>query len=114
MKRPFSFLWVAFAILATFSGCNPSIQSNQTLRPALVKVECQNASTREILQFLRSGRGKDISVATDGHYTEITAAFSPADTPPGKLQQILQYLNDSFGVLHVEIVENPHPIRQNF
>ena len=114
MKRRFTFPGVAFAILAAFPGCSPTIQTSQTPQSALVKVECQNASVQEILYFLRSGRGKDISVTADGPCMEITAAFSPADTPPEKLTQLLQYLNDLGGVLHVEVVENPRPIRQNF
>jgi len=57
------------------------------------------------------GRGGVRRHCRDGQ--EITAAFSPVDTAPGKLEQILQHLNDMSGVLHVEVVENPHPIRQN-
>src|SRR6202034_658276 len=74
---------------------------------ALVKVECRDASVRQILELLRSGSGRDINVRDDGSCREITAAFSPADTAPGKLEQILQHLNDMSGVLHVDIVENP-------
>jgi hypothetical protein len=114
MKRQFSFLWVAFAILVALPGCSPYLSSTQTPGSALVKIECRDASVRQILELLRSGRGKDINVVADGSGTEITAAFSPADTPPGKLAQILQDLNDLSGVLHVEVVENPHPIRQNY
>ena len=113
MKRQFSFLWVAFAILVALTGCGPYIPTNAASGSALVKVECRDASVRQILELLRSGRGKDISVRGDGSCQEITAAFSPADTAPGKLDQILQNLNDMSGVLHVEVVENPHPIRQN-
>ncbi len=116
MKRQFAFLWVAFAILVTLPGCNPYIPSNPTEEPALLKIECRDAPVirQRVLQLLRSGRGKDISVGTDGSCLEITAAFTPADTPPGKLAQLLQDLNDLIGVLHTELVENPHPIRQNF
>ena len=114
MKSQFAFLWVVIAALAAFPGCTPSMQSNQTPRSALVKVECHNASLPQILELLQSGRGKDISVTADGASMEITAAFSPVDTPPEKLAQIIQDLNGLNGVLHVELVENPHPIRQNF
>jgi hypothetical protein len=112
MTRQISFLWVAFATLAAISGCSPAIQSNQTPSSAVVKVECHNAPVRQILELLRSGKAKDISAAADGSC--ITAAFSPADMPPGKLEQILQELTDLSGVLHVEVMENPHPIVQNF
>jgi hypothetical protein len=114
MKRQFSFLWVSFAILVACSGCSPAIQSNQTPQSALVKIECQNASVRQILELLRSGRGKDINVAMGNSCMEITAAFRPGDAPPGKLEQILQSLTDLSGVIHVEVEGNPHPIRQNF
>ena len=115
MKRLFTFLWVAFAILVALPGCSPYIiPSTPTPGSALVKVECRDAPVRQILELLRSGRGKDISVVTDGSCQEITAAFSPADTTPGKLAQILEDLNGLMGVLHAEVVENPHPIRQNF
>ena len=114
MKRQFSFLWAAFALLVALPGCIPNIPQNPMPGSALVKVECRNASVRQILELLRSGRGKDISVIADGAETEITAAFSPADTPPGKLAQILQEVSDLSGVLHAEVVENPHPIRQTF
>jgi hypothetical protein len=114
MKRQFSFLWVTFAILVALQGCGPYIPTTAASGSALVTVECRDASVRQILQLLRSGRGKDISVRDDGACREITAAFRPEDTPPGKLAQILQDLNDLNGVLHVEVVENPHPIRQNF
>jgi hypothetical protein len=114
MKRQFSFLWATFAILVAFPGCNPYIPSTPTPGSALVTIECQDAPVRQILELLRSGRGKDISVRADGSCQEITAAFSSADTPPGKFAQIIQDLNDLIGVLHVGVVENPRPIRQNF
>jgi hypothetical protein len=116
MKRQFSFLWAAFAILVALPGCGPYIPTNPTAGSAQVKVECRGAPVirQMVLELLRSGRGKDISVGADGSFLEITAAFSPADTPPGKLAQILQDLNDLNGVLHVEVAENLHPIRQNF
>ena len=117
MKRQFSFLWVAFAILVGLPGCSPYyIPSNPAPGSALVKIECRDASDvrQRVLELLRSGRGKDISVGADGSCLEITAAFSQADTPPGKLAQILEDLNGLMGVLHAEVVENPHPIRQNF
>ena len=115
MKGQFSFLWVAFALLVALPGCNPSyIPSTPMTGSALVKVECHDASVQQILFLLRSGRGKDIRAVFNGFCQEITAAFSPTDTPPGKLAQILQDLNVLNGVLHVEVVENPHPIRQNF
>src|SRR5579863_5554150 len=115
MKRQFSFLWAAFAILIALPGCGPYIPSNSTSGSALVKIECRDAPDvrQRVLEVLRSGRGKDISVGPDGSCLEITAAFGPADTPPGRLAQILQDLNDLIGVLHAEVVENPHPIRQN-
>jgi hypothetical protein len=112
MKRQISFLWVAFAILVAFLGCSQYSQPAQTPGSALLKIECRNASVRQILELLRSGGGKDISVSDDG--SEITAAFSPAYTSAGRLMQIFQDLNNLSGVLHVEVVENPHPIRQNF
>jgi hypothetical protein len=116
MKRRFSFLWVAFAILAAIPGCNPYTPSSQTPQSALVKVECRDFPDvrQSVMQLLRSGKGKDISVGTDGFCLQITAAFSPADTPPVRLAQILQNLNNLSGVLHIEVVENPHPIRQGF
>jgi hypothetical protein len=120
MKRQFSFLWAAFALLATLQGCGPYIPSNSTpgstSGSALVTIECRDAPDvrQRVLEVLRSGRGKDINVGPDGTCLEITAAFSPTDTPPGRLAQILQDLNDLIGVLHAEVMENPHPIRQNF
>ena len=116
MKRQLPFLWVAFAILVALPGCSPSsIISNPTQGSALVRVECRDASVvRQIQALLRSGRGKDISVVGDGSCLVITAAFRPEDTPPGKLAQMLQDLNNLTDVLHVEVGENPHPIRQNF
>jgi hypothetical protein len=66
------------------------------------------------LQILRSGRGKDISVTADAFTSEISAAFSVADTPPKRLQQILQDLDGMVGVIHTELVENPRPIKQTF
>jgi hypothetical protein len=108
MKRRFFFLWVVFVTLVTFCGCSPASQTTQTPVSALVKVECHNAPVRQILELLRSGRARDISVAADG--SSITAAFNPADLTPGKLEQIMQELNDLEGVLHVEVMENPHPI----
>ena len=112
MKRRFSFLWVAFAILAAVSGCSPYIEPSRTPTSALVKVECQNASQRQIMELLRLGRARDITVTPDGSC--ITAAFSPDDTTPERLAQILQNLHDLSGVLHVEVVENPRPILRNF
>jgi len=112
MKRQFSFLWVAFAILAAFSGCSPYLEPSRTPSSALVKIECENASLQQIMELLRLGRGRDITVTPDGSY--ITAAFSPDDTPPEKLAQIVKNLSDLHGVLHVEVVENPRPILQYF
>jgi hypothetical protein len=112
MKRRLSFLWAAFAMLGTLSGCIPAIRSNPTPGVALVKVECRDASVRQILELLRSGRGKDISTMADGSCLHITAAFSAANTPPGKLLEILQDLRDLKGVLQVEVEENPHPVKQ--
>ena len=115
MKRQFSFLWAAFALLASFPCCTPSyVSSSPSQTSALVKLECHNAPVNQILAYLRSGRGKDITVVPDGSAQLITAAFSPADTPPEKLVKIVQYLTDLEGVLHVEVAENPHPIRQSF
>jgi len=114
MKRRSSFLWVAFAAGIAFTACAPSSESSQVPRSALVKVECRDASARQILELLRSSKGKDISMRADGFCTEITAAFSPADTPAWKLQQTLHDLNNLYGVMHVEIMENPRPILQNF
>lgn len=108
MKRRSSFLWVAFALLAALQGCSPTLQPTQTPVSALVRVECHNAPVRQILELLRSGRARDISVAADGSW--ITAAFDPADLSPGKLEQIMQELTDLDGVLHVDVTENPHPI----
>lgn len=112
MKRQFAFLWVAFAILVAFSACNPSYQATQPPTSALVRIECHNASIQQIVEILRMGRGKDISVANDGSY--VTAAFSPEDTPPGRLAQILQSVQGLVGVLRVDVQENPRPIRQSF
>ena len=114
MKRQISFLWVTFVLFTAIQGCNPYAPVTPTPASALVRIECRNASERQILELLRSGRGKDISIVNDGPCLEITAAFSPADTPPAKLVQILQDLNGLNGVLHVELVENPHPVKQNF
>lgn len=112
MKRQISFLWGAFVLLAGFPGCSPSFQATQTPTSALVRVECHNAPVRQIMELLRSGRAKDISVAPDGSC--VTAAFNPADTSLRMLEQILEELNDLNGVLHVEVMENPHPIMHNF
>jgi hypothetical protein len=114
MKRRSSFLGATFALLITLSGCGTTIQSEQASGSALVKIECNNASLQEILHMLRAGRGKDISVTADVYTSEITAAFSVADTPPKRLQQILQDLDQMGGVLHTEVVENPRPIKQTF
>lgn len=114
MKRQFSFLWVAFAILTTLPGCGPYIPTNAAPGSALVMIECQEASLRQILELLRLERGKDISVVAGGSFQEVTAAFRPEDTPPGKLAEIVKNLNDMSGVLHVEVMENPRPILQNF
>jgi hypothetical protein len=127
MKRRFSFLWAAFALLVTFAllialpGCGPYIPSNGTAesalgKSALVRIECRDAPDvrQSVLMLLRSGRGKDISIGSDGSFLEITAAFSPTDTPSDRFAHILEDLNHTNGVIHVEIVENPHPIRQNF
>ena len=117
MKRQFTFLWVAFAFLVALPGCTPYyVPSDSMPRSALVKVECRDLPDvrQNVLQLLRSGRGKDISLKTDGSCLEIAAAYTPADTPPGKLEQILQDLSNLNGVLRVEVGENPRPIRQNF
>lgn len=114
MKRQFSFLWVVFATLAAFPCCSPGtyIQSDTAPESALMRIDCYNAPVQQIVELLRSGRGKDINVAADGSY--ITAAFRPADTPPRRLEQIIQDLSNLSGVLHVEIMENRRPIMQNF
>jgi len=117
MKRQFTFLWAAFAFLVALPGCSPYILPSDPMpRSALVRVECRDLPDvrQNVLQLLRSGRGKDISMKTDGSCLEIAAAYTPADTPPGKLEQILRDLNDLNGVLHVEVGENPRPIRQYF
>ena len=115
MKRQFSFLWVAFALFAAFPACGPAIQSTHTPGSALVTVECQNVSQRQVVELLRSGRGKDVAVAVaDGFSVRITAAFSPMETPAWKLAQVLQDLHGLSGVIHVDVEENPRPIRQNF
>jgi hypothetical protein len=114
MKRQISFLWVTFVLFAAIQGCNPYAPVTPTPASALVRIECRNASERQILELLRSGRGRDITVLADGSYLTITAAFSPADTAPGKLAQILQDIHNLDGVLQAEVVENPHPIRQTF
>jgi hypothetical protein len=114
MKRQFPFLWVAFATLVALPCCSPYIPSGPTSGSAMVKVECVDAPVRQILELFRSGKGKDIKVVNDGFSLEITAAFSPADTPPAKLEQIVQQVNNLSGVMHVEVVENPSPIKQNF
>ena len=113
MKRQFSFLWLAFAILVALPGCGDYIPSNSPAGSALVKVECQDATgvRQMVLELLRSGRGKDISVVADGSSVVITAAFNPADMPPGKLAQIVQDLTDLGGVMHAEVVENQSPPR---
>lgn len=112
MKRRLSFLRVAFALMVALPACSPSIQTAQTPGSALVRIECYNASVEQIMGLLRSERGKDISVSADRSY--VTAAFSPADTSPEKLAQIIYDLSILPGVLHVETMENPRPIRQNF
>jgi len=114
MKRQSSFLWVIFVTLAAFPCCSPSYQTNQSLTTsALVRVDCQGASIQQqVLEMLRAARGKDISVVDDGAC--VTAAFSPMDTSPERLAQMVQKLNNLPGVTRVEVVENPHPIRQNF
>jgi hypothetical protein len=114
MKRQISFLWLTFVLSVALQGCNPYAPLTPTPASALVKIECRNTSERQILELLRSGRGKDISVVADGSFVTITAAFNPADTSPGKLAQILQDIRDLNGVLQAEVAENPHPIRQNF
>ncbi len=114
MKRQISFLWVTFVLSLAIQGCNPYAPITPTPESALVKIECRNTSERQILELLRFGRGKDISVMANGSFLTITAAFSPADTSPGKLAQILQDIHDLNGVLQAEVMENPHPIRQNF
>lgn len=118
MKRRSSFPWVTFVLLVTFvtpaafQGCSPFIDPTQTPVSALVRVECHDASVRQILELLRSGKAKDISVAPDGSW--VTGAFDPADLWPGKLEQIMQELNGLSGVIHVEVMENPRPIVHNF
>jgi hypothetical protein len=118
MKRQITFLWAAFAFLVALPGCNPYYTPSISMPPrsALVTVECRDLPDvrQNVLQLLRSGRGKDISMKTDGSCLEIAAAYMPADIPPGKLEQILQDLNNLNGVLRVEVGENPRPIRQNF
>jgi hypothetical protein len=116
MKRQFSFPGVVFALLVGLAGCSPYIPSTPEAGSALLKVECRDVPMirQMVLDILRSGRGKDISVRTDGSCLEITAAFIPADTPAGRLAQLVQDLEDLNGVLHTEVVENPHPIRQTF
>jgi len=114
MKRQFSFPWLAFATLIALSSCSPSIQSTRTPGSALVKIECYHASVSQILLILRSGRGRDISVTADGPSTLITAAFSPLLTDPARLAQILHDLDALGGVMHVEVMENPRPVMQNF
>jgi hypothetical protein len=112
MKRRFSFLWVAFALASSLAGCGPSIQTTQTQGSALVTIEYYHASVEQIVHLLRAGRGKDITVSSDG--STVKAAFSQADTPAWKLAELLRDLNNLPGVLHVDLVENPRPIMQNF
>ena len=114
MKRRSSFPGVAIAILLALPCCTPNIASTPPPSSALVTVEYRGASVSEITQLLRSARGKDISVKDEGSCWQITAAFTPGDTPKEKLLQILNELNNLGGVLHAGLEENPHPIRQNF
>ncbi len=114
MKRRFPFPGVAFALLLALPCCTPNIASTPAPSSALVTIEYRGVSVRQITQLLRSGRGKDISVEDEGSFLRITAAFSPVDTTPAKLTQMLNDLNVIDGVLRAGLGENPHPIRQSF
>lgn len=114
MKRQFTFLGVTFALLAALSCGTPYIATNPESPSALLTVECHNASVQQIMQLLRSGRAKDIRTITNPGGQKITAAFTPADTPPAILAHIVQELHDLDGVISVDLAENHQPIRQNF
>lgn len=114
MKRRSAFLWVTFALFVALPGCSPSIQTAETPRPALVTVECEDASVRQVLDLLRSARGKDIAVQKEGYIVGIKVAFSPEYTSAERLTQILHDLDNMGGVIHTEVVENPRPVKQGF
>ncbi|MDP4218439.1 MAG: hypothetical protein Q8927_19750 [Bacteroidota bacterium] len=117
MKRRFSFLRASFALLIALSGCGPFIPSDSTATDSsLVTIECRDAADvrQSVLMLLRSGQGKDISIGSDGSFLQITAAFTPIYTPSERFAHILEDLNHVNGVIHVDVVENRRPIRQNF
>jgi hypothetical protein len=114
MKRQFSFLGVVFALLATLSCGTPYIATNPEPPSALLTVECRSASVQQIMQLLRSARAKDIRTITDPGGQKITAAFTPADTPPSMLAHIVQLIHDLDGVISVDLAENHQAVRENF
>jgi hypothetical protein len=105
-----------FLALLFFGACETTMPAVSDLGESyLMEIECVPgvATRNEVLLLLRRARAKDIRFDTMGGDMTIQAAYYKADNDIGLLQSIADDLQRIGTVVHVELRDNPHVVRES-
>ncbi len=103
--------------LSLLTGCKttqPSGTTSSMEDATSIQIECRNEKSLEssILMRLRSAKAKDIVMNGFGEELDISAAFRVIDTPPAKVYEIGEDLQNFSGVFFVRIEKSHTIVRQ--
>ncbi len=119
--RPMILFLLALSLLAGCKTTPPSETTSSTSETTSsmedatsIQIECRNEKSLQssILMRLRSGKAKDIVMNSFGEELNISAAFRVIDTPPAKVYEIGDELQNLGGVFLVRIEKSHTVVRQ--
>lgn len=112
MKNLILFFCVAFFLLPSCGSVAPLSSMEESVK---IHVECQdNPSVRHmVVSMLKQAKARDVIEQAEIHYMVIEAAYYKADNSMDRLQEIVDLLTTSSGVVRAEILENHNVVKQN-
>ena len=108
--------WAALSFCAALflSACTAVTPLSSTEESVKIHVECQDApSVRNmVVSMLRRAKARDLVQQAEIHYMVIEAAYYKVDNSMEQLQEIVDLLTTSSGVVRAEILENHNLVKQ--
>lgn len=110
-------IFLSLLALSLLAGCKTTLPSETTSSmedATSIQIECRNepALQSSILMRLRAARAKDIMMNSFGEELHISAAFRVVDTPPSKVYDIEDDLQNLSGIFFVKIEKSHTVVRQ--
>lgn len=106
---------LALCAVLLFAACTVEMPTRSMEASMKIRVECRDdpSTRRMVITILKQAKARDIVEQAEIHFMVIEASYYESDNTLRRLQQIVDQLTESSGVVRAEMNENRGVIRQN-